>query len=393
MKDILYIAWQYLSHNRVKTGILVACITIILALPIALEIILNQSEKQLMSREEATPLIVGAKGSALDLCMNSLYFDDELPDFIKMDAAYEVRESGLALPVPVYIRFHAREFSIIGTESDYFEHRNLTVSKGRNFGILGECVIGATVAEELGLAVDSFIISSPESLFDIAGVYPLKMKITGVLAPTYTSDDLGIFTDLKTCWVIEGLGHGHQDLQQINDPTLIYSRSDSVVTATAKLFHYNEITGKNLESFHFHGDMSGYPITAVLVFPNDEKSGTILMGRYLSDEAQYQILKPTEVIDGLLQNIFRIRNVLDAVIAIVGITTLLAMILVFTLSLRLRQREIQTIFKLGCSRGTIARLLIAEISFIILISVVLTGALAILLNQTASGLVRMIFMG
>ena len=147
MKDILYIAWQYLSHNRVKTGILVACITIILALPIALEIILNQSEKQLMSRAEATPLIVGAKGSALDLCMNSLYFDDELPDFIKMDAAYEVRESGLALPVPVYIRFHAREFSIIGTESDYFEHRNLTVSKGRNFGILGECVIGATVAE------------------------------------------------------------------------------------------------------------------------------------------------------------------------------------------------------------------------------------------------------
>ena len=393
MKDILYIAWQYLSHNRVKTGILVACITIILALPIALEIILNQSEKQLMSRAEATPLIVGAKGSALDLCMNSLYFDDELPDFIKMVAAYEVRESGLALPVPVYIRFHAREFSIIGTESDYFEHRNLTVSKGRNFGILGECVIGATVAEELGLVVDSFIISSPESLFDIAGVYPLKMKITGVLAPTYTSDDLGIFTDLKTCWVIEGLGHGHQDLQQINDPTLIYSRSDSVVTATAKLFHYNEITGKNLESFHFHGDMSGYPITAVLVFPNDEKSGTILMGRYLSDEAQYQILKPTEVIDGLLQNIFRIRNVLDAVIAIVGITTLLAMILVFTLSLRLRQREIQTIFKLGCSRGTIARLLIAEISFIILISVVLTGALAILLNQTASGLVRMIFMG
>ena len=393
MKDILYIAWQYLSHNRVKTGILVACITIILALPIALEIILNQSEKQLMSRAEATPLIVGAKGSALDLCMNSLYFDDELPDFIKMDAAYEVRESGLALPVPVYIRFHAREFSIIGTESDYFEHRNLTVSKGRNFGILGECVIGATVAEELGLVVDSFIISSPESLFDIAGVYPLKMKITGVLAPTYTSDDLGIFTDLKTCWVIEGLGHGHQDLQQINDPTLIYSRSDSVVTATAKLFHYNEITSNNLESFHFHGDMSGYPITAVLVFPNDEKSGTILMGRYLSDEAQYQILKPTEVIDGLLQNIFRIRNVLDAVIAIVGITTLLAMILVFTLSLRLRQREIQTIFKLGCSRGTIARLLIAEISFIILISVVLTGALAILLNQTASGLVRMIFMG
>jgi putative ABC transport system permease protein len=325
--------------------------------------------------------------------MNSLYFDDEVPDFIKMDAAGEVKESSLAWPVPVYIRFHARGYPIIGTEPDYFEYRQLKVAEGRNFGILGECVIGATVAEELELAVDSFIISSPESLFDIAGVYPLKMKITGILSPTYTSDDLGIFTDLKTCWVIDGLGHGHQDLQLIDDPTLIYSRSDTAVTATAKLYHYNEITSQNLESFHFHGDISHYPITAVLVFPNDVKSGTILMGRYVSDEEQYQILKPTEVIDGLLQNIFRIRNVLDAVIAIVGITTLLAMVLVFALSLRLRQREIQTIFKLGCSKGTIARLLMAEITFIVCICLILTGIVAALLNQTASGLVRMIFMG
>ena len=393
MRDILYIAWRYLSYNRVKTGVLVACITIILVLPMALEIILNQSERQLMLRAEQTPLLVGAKGSALDLCMNSLYFDDELPDFITMDAAEEVTRSGLALPVPVYIRFHARDFPIIGTGPDYFEHRNLQVMEGRNFGILGECVIGSTVAEELGLAVDSFIISSPESLFDIAGVYPLKMRITGILAPTYTSDDLGIFTDLKTCWVIEGLGHGHQDLRQLDDPTLIYSRNDSVVTATAKLFHYNEITDKNMDSFHFHGDISGYPLTAVLVFPRDEKSGTILMGRYLSEDVKYQILKPTEVIDGLLQNIFRIRNVLDAVIAIVGMATLLAMVLVFALSLRLRQREIQTIFKLGCGRGTIARLLMAEISFIVLISLLLTGAASIILSQTASGLVRMIFMG
>jgi putative ABC transport system permease protein len=393
MKDILYIAWQYLSHNRVKTGVLIACITIILALPISLEIILNQSESQLMSRAERTPLIVGAKGSALDLCMNSLYFDDELPDFVYMDAASEIDQSGLAEPVPVYIRFHAREFPIIGTGTDYFLHRDLTVSKGRNFALLGECVIGASVSEQLGLAVDSFIISSPESLFDIAGVYPLKMKITGILAPSYTSDDLGIFTDLKTCWIIEGLGHGHQDLRQINDPTLIYSRNDSVVTATSKLYHYNEITDENMESFHFHGDISGYPITAVLVFPHDEKSGTILMGRYLSDDERYQILKPTEVIDSLLQNIFRIRNVLDAVIAIVGITTLLAMVLVFTLSLRLRQREIQTIFKLGCSKGTIARLLMAEISFIIVISIILTGIIAVVLDQYANGLVRMIFMG
>ena len=54
-----------------------------------------------------------AKGSALDLCMNSLYFDDELPDFIKMDPAREVSQSWLAQPAVVYIRFHARGFASV----------------------------------------------------------------------------------------------------------------------------------------------------------------------------------------------------------------------------------------------------------------------------------------
>ncbi len=71
------------------------------------------------------------------------------------------------------------------------------------------------------------------------------------------------------------------------------------------------------------------------------------------------------MIDGLLQNIFRIKNVLDAVISVVALATILAVVLVFALSLRLRQKEIQTIFKLGCSRMTIVRLVAAEIILIV----------------------------
>ena len=82
MNDSFYIAYKYISHNKVKTITLVACITIILFLPVGLEQLLDESEQQLMSRAEVTPLIVGAKGSALDLVMNTLYFDDELPEFI-----------------------------------------------------------------------------------------------------------------------------------------------------------------------------------------------------------------------------------------------------------------------------------------------------------------------
>jgi putative ABC transport system permease protein len=391
MLNSLFLAWKYILFNKIKTATLIACITIILFLPTGLEILLDESERQLMSRAEVTPLIVGAKGSALDLVMNTLYFDDELPESISLEAVNKISESGLGLPVPVYIRFKARDFPIIGTTLDYLKMRSLRIAEGRSLAVLGECVVGAKAAGALQLSPGDSVVSSPESLFDIAGVYPLKMHVVGILEPQHTSDDLGIFVDLKTAWVIQGLGHGHQDVSQLMDPTLISERSDQKVTATSKLFHFNEITDDNRESFHFHGDLRGYPITAVIVFPQDPKSETILRGRYLSEEERHQIIKPTEVIDGLLQNIFRIKNVLDAVIAVVAVTTFLAMILVFALSLRLRQREIETIFKLGCRKGTIVRLLSAEIGIILLASVFLCGAMLLVLANIDQQLVRILF--
>jgi len=217
------------------------------------------------------------------------------------------------------------------------------------------------------------------------------MKVAGVLQKSHTPDDRAVFVDLKTAWVIQGLGHGHQDVTRLKDPTLVLKRTESNVAATAKLFHYTEITEKNMASFHFHGNLSAYPISAIIAIPYDAKSGTILRGRYLSKNETQQIAKPEEVIDGLLQNIFRIKNVLDAVLAMVTLATVLAVILVFALSLRLRQREIQTIFKIGCSRMTTAKLIAAEIVIIIFSSAVLCSVLMVVVRSVANDLVRMLF--
>ena len=391
MIDSLYIAWQYIRFNKIKTATLIACITLISFLPLSLQLLLGESERQLMSRAVSTPLVIGDKGSSLDLAMNSLYFSDEVPELIGMEASERVMESGLALSIPVYARFHARGNPIVGTTLDYFDFRRLKVAEGRNLAVLGDCLLGARVAENLGLKPGDSLLSSPETLFDLAGVYPLKMKVVGVLQKSHTSDDLAVFVDIKTTWVIQGLGHGHQDVTNLSDPTLILKRSESNVVATAKLYQHTEITKKNIDSFHFHGNTSVYPITAVIAVPYDDKSGTILRGRYLSRNETLQIIKPEEVIDGLLQNIFRIKNVLDAVISVVALATVLAIILVFALSLRLRQREIQTIFKLGCSRLTIARLVSAEIFIIVLTSGLLCGVMILVVNQISNGLVRMLF--
>lgn len=391
MIESFYIAWKYVTFNKLKTVILIACITLIAFLPLGLQRLLTESEQQLLSRAVSTPLIVGAKGSALDLVMNTLYFGDEVPELISMADSQALMDSDLALAVPVYVRFRARGHAIVGTTLDYFDFRSLKVAEGRGLAVLGDCVVGATVAKRLGLAPGDSLISSPDNLFDLAGVYPLKMRVAGVLEKAHTSDDLAIFVDLKTVWVIEGLGHGHEDITKTQDSTVILRRTEMNVVANAKLEQYTEITEANLDSFHFHGNTLHYPISAVIALPRDAKAGTILRGRYLLTDAINQIAQPKDVIDELLQNIFRIKNVLDAVIGLVGLATVLAVVLVFALSLRLRQREISTIFKLGCSRMTIARLLGAEIFIIVLISGILSLAMMAVLSQFANDLVRALF--
>jgi len=387
----LYIAWHYVIFNKVRSATLVACITLIAFLPMALQQLLTESEQLLQSRAATTPLLLGARGSALDLVMNSLYFDDEVPGIISMQAADEVIDTGLGYAIPLYIRYKARHKPIVGTNIDYFDLRKLQLAQGRMFALLGECVIGASVADEYGLEPGDSIVSSPDTLFDLAGAYPLKMKITGVLERSHTSDDQAVFTDLKTTWVIEGLGHGHEDLSKTRDSSVILNRTEGNVTANAKLFQYTEITRENMDGFHFHGDSSVYPVTAVIAVPNDTKAATLLRGRYLENQ-QYHIVRPSEVIEGLLENIFRIKSVIDSVIAIVGLATVLAIILVFALSVRLRQRELMTIFKLGCSRMTVVQLIVAEIMIILLTSSIISAGLLYVVQAYAETLVRMLIL-
>jgi hypothetical protein len=187
--DSLYVVWKYVRYNRWKTIVLVACIALITSLPLALQIVVDESERQLMARATDSPLIVGAKGSALDLVMNTLYFASRPPDEIRMGETARIDESGLALPIPVFVRFEARGSPIVGTTLDYFDFRDLRTREGRSLAILGDCVLGASVAKRLRLGPGDSLVSSPENLFDLAGAYPLKMNVVGVLEPSHTPDE------------------------------------------------------------------------------------------------------------------------------------------------------------------------------------------------------------
>jgi putative ABC transport system permease protein len=379
MRDVTYLAWKYLVYHRFKTLILITSITLIVYLPIGLNILVDQSAQQLTARARVTPLLIGAKGSPLELVLRSLYFESDVPADIPYSEVARVRQSGLARAIPLHSRYRTRKSPITGTSLEYFEFRQLRIADGRWFGMMGECVLGAQAAKLAEAGVGDSVMSSPESVFDIAGVYPLKMRVVGVLAPTGTPDDRAVFVDIKTAWVIAGLAHGHDDLSQPTAQSAVLRKEGNQIIANASVMQYNEITAENVASFHFHGDTASFPITSVIAIPEDQKSSTVLQGRYLSDDERVQIVTPTTVMDELLNTILTVRRYILVAVGLIALATLAMMILVFLLSLQLRRREMETIANIGGSRTRVVALVTTEI-----VGVILTGTACAALLSAAT---------
>ena len=383
MSGALFLGWRYLVFHQMKTAILVASITLMLFLPAATRVLVNDSAAALTSRADQTPLVVGAAGSPLELVLSSLYFHAEQPPELSFESFTELRDTGWAGTIPLNTRFHSRGSPIVGTSLEYFSFRNLGLAQGRMMGMLGECVIGANVAARQSVGVGDSLVSSPETVFDIAGVYPLKMTITGVLEPSGSADDDAIFVDYKTSWVIQGLGHGHQDLVEPAAAAGVLNRKKGMVTANASVVQYAEITSENVAEFHFHGATGEFPLNSVIVVPPDEKSGALLRGRYQDNDQGMQMIVPSSVLNDLLDTVFTVQNYIILGLAILSLATTAVITLVFLLSQQLRKGEFHTLSRIGASKAYIATLIASEIGFVFIGSLILATGLTFAVRQYA----------
>jgi putative ABC transport system permease protein len=392
MSGVLRLAWSHARHHWGRSLILIACLSVTLMLPLTVKRLVDHFEQDLMARAVATPLVVGAKGNRFDLVLKSLYFDTDYAEAVTMADVEPIEERGFGRAIPLHARFSAHRMEegaeeaasfesvpVVGTTLAYFDFRGLAPVEGTMPLFLGDAIVGAEAAKRLGIRVGDAVLSDPVNAYDPAQSFQLKMPVVGVLAESGTPDDGAIFVDLKTTWVLDGIGHGHEDLRTVENSGIVdKERSDaSNIVATAKLARYQEITPENRNSFHFHGDSSEFPVTAILLVPASEKMRTIALGWYNLSETR-ELLEPTSVVSELMGLVFRIKRFFDANALIVGTTTALLVALVLLLSYRLREREMATLFKIGCARGVMAGLQAAEISMLLVISIglALAGAFA-----------------
>ncbi|GAB5444506.1 MAG: hypothetical protein Fues2KO_48550 [Fuerstiella sp.] len=380
----LFLASRSLWWYRGRAAIVVLCIALTFWLPVTVRLLLNQFREDINRRAAATPLVIGAKGSRIDLALNALYFDTVAPDQTTMAEAFYVDDSGFATAMPLHTVYRTQSVNgvtgvpVVGATIEYFEFRGLQIVEGHGLAMLGDCIVGSNVAADMNLQPGDRILSAPKNAFNLAGDYPLKMNVAGILAPTFSPDDDVIFVDLKTTWIIDGIGHGHQKLDNEEESGgKLLQRDDSSVTASAAVLPYTEITDDNIASFHFHGDEENYPVSAVLAAPPTRKDQTLLLGRYASVRTETaQCVKPTEVVDDLMTIVFRVEQLVWVSSLVSTVVTGLLLVLVIALSVRLRQSEMMTMFKLGCSRGTVAVVLGMEVALMVAVGAAIAAGLA-----------------
>ena len=362
MSGIWKLTLAHARHHRVRSALLIACIALSAWLPATVQTLFVRYRDGLSLRAAATPMVVGPRGNRFDLTLGALYFRESRLDPVPFSVHRELTREEELESVPLHTGFGARGRPLVGTTPDYYSVRGLVASQGELPLWLGDAVLGSSVASSLGLGPGDTLFTDAVELYDISQPPSLELNVVGVLARSGTPDDDAVFVDVKTCWLVAGLLHGHVDVAEegVLPEGFELSRTESSVSVSPALIEHQRVTDQNREEFHLHEEEDDMPLSAVLVFPSTKKAGTLFQTR-LNQEGELQALTPRLVVADLLSFVFRIKRFLDVVAMMLLATTVLFTGLVLWLSTRLRAEEFRVLDAMGCARWTVVRLAGGEV--------------------------------
>lgn len=191
--------------NIVLLGLAVATLAILL-------IFSTQLTDRLERDAQGIDLVVGAKGSPLQLILSSIYHIDAPTGNIPLDSvALLRRDPAVARVVPLAMGDSFRGYRIVGTEPSYLALYGAKLDQGKLFAKAGDAVLGATAARELGAGVGQKFVGSHGfgEGEGVTGHDEHPFTTVGILAPTGTVIDRLILTPVESVWDVHGIEHDH----------------------------------------------------------------------------------------------------------------------------------------------------------------------------------------
>ncbi len=156
--NIFKISWKNFQNKKLTNGLSI----LLMALGVGIiSLIVNlgkQLDEKFTKNIKGIDMVVGAKGSPLQLILSSIYQIDSPTGNISLAEANTLSKNPfIKKAIPIAMGDSYMGYRIVGTNEMYLPHYMVVIAKGSRFEKPMDCVIGASVAQNLALKVgDTF---------------------------------------------------------------------------------------------------------------------------------------------------------------------------------------------------------------------------------------------
>jgi len=398
----IQIAWKNIRQNTATSllGILLTAFgTGILCV---LLLTSHQIEEQLDNNSRGIDLVVGAKGSPIQLILSSIYHMDNPTGNISLTEAQKLAANPMVkLAVPLSLGDNYKGHRIIGTDSTFLQLYGLELAEGEIWKSDFEATIGADVARKNHLKIGDKIygahgLSSEGHTHD-----EHAYTITGIFKPAHHIADRLILTNLASVWRMHG-DHEDEDHHEHGDEEHEHNDHSHDVPGVEEHEHHH---GED----HDHDDATDHPspttdpqlvksimgdvgsgereITSMLIqYRNPAAIG--MFQRLVNQNTSMQAASPA-IESARLFSLLGIG--IDSLQVLAYVIMLMAALSVFISlynALKSRKYDLAIMRTLGASQGKLFGIVIAEgilLTFVGAIAGIGIGHLAIYLIGTSTG--------
>ena len=214
--SIWSLAWAWIRFRPLGALLNVALLALGTATIALLMMASQQFEERLRADADAVDMVVGAKGSPMQLVLSTVFHVDAPVGNVPADQARFLEEHGMIEEViPMALGDGFRGYRIVGADTTYLDLYGAEVAEGRLWDEPLEAVFGAVAAAQTGLGLgDRFV--GEHGLSGTGGPThdDFPYDVVGLLAPTGSVVDRLVFTSVATVQLVHGMDpdhHHHHD--------------------------------------------------------------------------------------------------------------------------------------------------------------------------------------
>ncbi len=218
--NLIYLAIKNIKHQWLDTLLSVLLLAFGLGTVSMLILVEKQTSEQFNKNIQDIDMVLGAKGSPLQLILANVYHVDAPTGNIKVGDARMVTENPtIESAIPLAYGDNYEQWRIVGTQQGYPDHYEMKLAQGKNFEEEYDACIGADVANATGLKLGDTFLSThglDQTENDEEHAHHHNYTVKGIYAPSGTVIDKLILTPVSTVW------HAHEDEHQeeeVNDAT------------------------------------------------------------------------------------------------------------------------------------------------------------------------------